>query len=151
WVGDENVRAPGFSEDLSLTQIARRQPGRSRLELHPPDAHALVRLHMWAQLFSVLIGKGLHPLDLVGDHIDEHDERRCAHLAAESLQDGVEQIRLIGKLGRRRHQQAPPRTAGRCANNDCAPSAPSITAVRPGPMSPRTLGTTLTDLLMTAR
>src|SRR5699024_2341509 len=148
---DANGLAPGFTDELTLTQTACRQPGGSCLELHPTDAHALVRLHMWAQLFSVLIGKGLHPRDIVGDHIDEHDGRRCAHLAAERLQYGLEQIRLVGNLGRRRHQQSPPRTAGRCASNDCAPSAPSINAVRPGPMSPRTLGTTLTDLLMTAR
>src|SRR5699024_3289249 len=150
-VGDENVRAPGFSEDLGFTEIACRQPGRSCLELHPTDAHALVRLHMWAQLLSMLIGKGLHPRDLVGDDLDEHDGRWCAPLAPESFQYGFEQIRLVGNRGPRRHQQSPPRTAGRCANNDCAPSAPSINAVRPGPMSPRTLGTTLTDLLMTAR
>src|SRR5699024_1019083 len=81
-VGDENVRAPGFSEDLGLTEIACRQPGGSRLELHPTDAHALVRLHMWAQLFSVLIGKGLHPRYIVGDHIDEHYGRRNAYLDA---------------------------------------------------------------------
>src|SRR5699024_2022663 len=130
---------------------ACRQPARSCLELHPTDAHALVRLHMWAQLLSVLIGKGLHPRDIVGDDIDEHDGRRRAHLAPGRFQYGFEQIRLVGNLGPRRHQQSPPRGARRCAASGCAPSVPSRSAVRPGPMAARAWGTTLTDVLMTAR
>src|SRR5699024_12793591 len=119
--------------------------------LHPTHAPALVRLHMWAQLLSVLIGKGLHPRDIVGNDIDEHDGRRRAHLAAERFQYGFEQIRLVGNFGPRRHQQSPPRGARRCASSGCAPTVPRRSATRPGPMAARARGTTLTDLLMTAR
>src|SRR5699024_7934000 len=106
---------------------------------------------MGAQLHSVLIGKGLHPVNVAADHVAEHAGCRCAHLVAWRLTYGPEKLCLVGECDRRWHQQSPPRRPERCAVGDCASSPSGSSAVRPSPMSLRTRGTSLADLLMTAR
>ncbi len=75
-IGDEDVPQTGEGEDLRLPERADGQSGRTRFELQPPDADALVRLGVGPEPDAPLVERALEAEDVGVQAVAIDDELR---------------------------------------------------------------------------
>ena len=75
-IGDEDVAQAGEREDLGLAERADGQPGRTCLDLEPPDAHALVGLGVGPEPDAPLVQRALEAEDVGIQAVAVDDELR---------------------------------------------------------------------------